>query len=142
MSLDKQIMLFKETVEEYLPQHFKNTAEISQYVLDSVFAILIGSNDYLGNYLNKKYNNATGRYNGDEFANLLISNLEKQLKVCRSSSALYKKAVSDFKNTELYVLNNNVVLKLEKKRKNLKYMAKQGMLFYFEILKDNHISNV
>ncbi|KAH7522046.1 GDSL esterase/lipase 7 [Ziziphus jujuba] len=80
MSLDKQIMLFKETVEEYLPQHFKNTAEISQYVLDSVFAILIGSNDYLGNYLNKKYNNATGRYNGDEFANLLISNLEKQLK--------------------------------------------------------------
>lgn len=117
MSLDKQIMLFKETVEEYLPQHFKKTTEISQYLLNSVFAILIGSNDYLGNYLNPKYNNETSRYNRDEFANFLISNLEKQLKVCRSFFTLCIKAVSDFKNTELFVPNNNAVSKLEKKEK-------------------------
>lgn len=81
MSLDKQIMLFKETVENYLPQHFKNAEEISHYLSSSIFAILIGNNDYLGNYLQPDYNSATSRCSREEFANLLISVLERQLKV-------------------------------------------------------------
>lgn len=81
MSLDKQIMLFKETVENYLPQHFKNAEEISHYLSNSIFAILIGSNDYMGNYINPDHNAAISGYSGDEFARLLVTVLERQLKV-------------------------------------------------------------
>lgn len=84
MNLDKQIVLFKETVENYLPQHFKNAEEISHYLSNSTFAILIGNNDYLVNYLQPDYNSATREYNRDEFANLLVSVLERQLKVLKN----------------------------------------------------------
>ncbi|KAF3457860.1 hypothetical protein FNV43_RR02520 [Rhamnella rubrinervis] len=80
MSLDKQIMLFKETVDNYLPQHFKNAEEVSHYLSNSILAILIGNNDYLGNYLRPDYNSVTNGYSRDEFANLLVSVLERQLK--------------------------------------------------------------
>jgi hypothetical protein len=79
--MQEQIALFNKTVENYLPRQIKNPEELSKYLSRSIFVISVGSNDYLYNYLQPRYCTARRKYDMYTFGDLLMSELEKQLKV-------------------------------------------------------------
>ncbi|KAJ7945763.1 GDSL esterase/lipase [Quillaja saponaria] len=47
--MGKQVSMFKDTVEQYLPKHFKNKTELSNYLSKSIFVVSIGANDFIFN---------------------------------------------------------------------------------------------
>ncbi|GMY27074.1 GDSL esterase/lipase 7-like [Fagus crenata] len=81
VSMQKQITLFKKTLENYLPRQIKNAEELSNYLSNSIFLISVGSNDYLYNYLQSQYYNSGELYDMDKFGDILMLELQKQLKV-------------------------------------------------------------
>ena len=81
VSMQKQITLFKKTLENYLPRQIKNAEELSNYLSDSIFLISVGSNDYLYNYLQSQNYNNGELYDMDKFGDILMLELQKQLKV-------------------------------------------------------------
>ncbi|XP_073136798.1 GDSL esterase/lipase At2g03980-like [Henckelia pumila] len=106
LSLSDQIDLFAITVERNLPEYYKNQEELSNYLSKSLFAITIGSNDYL-NYFVARYSSNTlinprsiTKSVGDivspqaydsttspqSFAEILIHQLSLQLQVTRNYS--------------------------------------------------------
>ena len=80
LSMEKQIELFRKTVQEYLPSHFSSAIELKDYLSKSIFLVIIGSNDYSHNYLSTQYNSSR-IYNMKQFADLLTYGLEQQLQV-------------------------------------------------------------
>uniref|UniRef100_A0A2N9FIK5 SGNH hydrolase-type esterase domain-containing protein n=1 Tax=Fagus sylvatica TaxID=28930 RepID=A0A2N9FIK5_FAGSY len=78
LSMEKQIELFRKTVQEYLPSHFSSAIELKDYLSKSIFLVIIGSNDYSHNYLSTQYNSSR-IYNMKQFADLLTYGLEQQL---------------------------------------------------------------
>lgn len=101
--MQKQIALFNKTLEKYLPQQIKNAEELCKDLSSSLFVISIGSNDYLDNYLQPQYYNTSILYDMDTFSDLLMWELEKQLKVRYfvSSVALFKIKQGDHTETDL-----------------------------------------
>ena len=81
VSMQKQITLFKKTLENYLPRQIKNAEELSNYLSNSIFLISVGSNDYLYNYLQSQNYNNGELYDMDKFGDILMLELQKQLKV-------------------------------------------------------------
>jgi hypothetical protein len=80
-SMQKQTALFNKTLEKYLPQQIKNAEDLSKDLSSSIFVISIGSNDYLDNYLQAQYYNTSILFDMYTFSDLLMWELEKQLKV-------------------------------------------------------------
>jgi len=83
LSMEKQIKLFRKTVEEYLPSHF-GAAELRKYLSKSIFLVIVGSNDYSHNYLSNQYKSSQ-IYDMKQFSDLLLDNLQSQLLVIKSS---------------------------------------------------------
>ncbi len=80
LSMEKQIELFRKTVQEYLPSHFSSAIELKDYLSKSIFLVIIGSNDYSHNYLSTQYNSSR-IYDMKQFADLLTYYLKQQLLV-------------------------------------------------------------
>ncbi|PKU87539.1 GDSL esterase/lipase 7 [Dendrobium catenatum] len=80
ISFNGQIALFEKTVTTQLPFLIPNLIKLSDYLSSSVFVINIGSNDYINNYLLPNLYSTSREYTADAFADLLISNFERQLK--------------------------------------------------------------
>ncbi|XP_021739366.1 GDSL esterase/lipase 7-like [Chenopodium quinoa] len=78
-SLNGQISQFQETLSLKLPMLFRNQEELSQYLAKSVFLIDIGGNDYLNNYLQPQRYDSSRIYDGESFADLLMSTLTSQI---------------------------------------------------------------
>ncbi|KAG6635006.1 GDSL esterase/lipase 7-like [Carya illinoinensis] len=78
LSMEKQIELFRKTVQEYLPRLFTKEAELRNHLSKSIFLVVVGSNDYSLNYLSSQYN--TSRiFNMVQFADSLVYYLQTQL---------------------------------------------------------------
>ncbi|KAL5805735.1 hypothetical protein ACOSQ4_028468 [Xanthoceras sorbifolium] len=82
LRLSKQVDLFENTVKWQLQTHYKTSQELSDYLSKSLFLITIGSNDYIGNYLddNLFIKFIHKRNSPDQFAQLLMDTLFNQLK--------------------------------------------------------------
>ncbi|MED6175557.1 hypothetical protein PIB30_079509 [Stylosanthes scabra] len=68
-SLSEQINLFEWTIETNI--------EISQHLSKSIYLVAVGSNDYINNYLETKFDTSK-RYHPQTFAHLLIHNLSQE----------------------------------------------------------------
>ena len=112
LSLSDQVGLFKKTVEEYLPLHICNSADLSFHLSKSIFLFVIGVNDYALNFLKKKNN---GQPIDDEaVAELLISTYGNHLGV--SNNFLKAKI---FPMAYISSLKGKKLKKEKKKRKML-----------------------
>ncbi|KAG8384563.1 hypothetical protein BUALT_Bualt04G0130800 [Buddleja alternifolia] len=80
LNLGEQINYFERTVKEELPRHYQNSDALSHYLSKSVFVVSIGSNDYINNYLDQRYDTSK-RYTPQSFAKLLIDHLSIQFQV-------------------------------------------------------------
>lgn len=80
LSMEKQIGLFRKTVQEYLPLLFRNADELRNHLSKSIFLVIVGNNDYSQNYLSSQYNSSR-TYNMKQFADLLVYDLDQQLQV-------------------------------------------------------------
>ena len=83
--MEKQIIFYKEIVENYLRPKVPSTNVLYEYLSNSLYLINIGSSDYIYNYLQPQNYNSSRQYNGEDFAELLTSNLVKYLKVIRTT---------------------------------------------------------
>ncbi|KAF9663891.1 hypothetical protein SADUNF_Sadunf17G0099200 [Salix dunnii] len=67
LSLDNQIDLFQRTVKSSLPNQFKGSNELMDYLSKSILVVGIGSNDYMSS--------ASKQHTPQEFARLLLDKL-------------------------------------------------------------------
>lgn len=81
MDMRTQVKLFQESIDKYIRAQFRNTATLRDHLAKSVFLIHIGTNDYLGNYLQPDRYNTSRLYKPDEYADFLTRKLGKNLKV-------------------------------------------------------------
>ncbi|XP_042515962.1 GDSL esterase/lipase 7-like [Macadamia integrifolia] len=79
LALEVQVELFNETVNHYLPKNFKTKDELLQYLSNSIFVVLIGSNDYINNYLRPAQYNSSHLYNPEKFAGVLLKEFKQHL---------------------------------------------------------------
>lgn len=77
VAFDKQIECF-ETTKKRITK-FVGLEAANKLLADSVYFVLIGSNDYINNYL-LPVPSAVQQYDPHEFVNLLITSLQRQLK--------------------------------------------------------------
>ncbi|KAG5551559.1 hypothetical protein RHGRI_009832 [Rhododendron griersonianum] len=79
LPLGKQVKLFKETVEQYLPSlgAYNNRAKLSNALSKSIFVVCMGSNDYI-NYL-EPGSNTSKLYNAEQFGEFLVNELGNHL---------------------------------------------------------------
>ncbi|KAI3927194.1 hypothetical protein MKW92_013532 [Papaver armeniacum] len=80
LSLEKQVNYFKHTVQFDLPKSLKTRKKISTYLAKSIVVVVIGSNDYLNNYLQPTRYNSSKIYTPQQFGALLVSTLKQHLK--------------------------------------------------------------
>ncbi|XP_043725904.1 GDSL esterase/lipase 7-like [Telopea speciosissima] len=78
--LGVQIESFKETINLYLPQNFQTNDDLSQHLSDSIFAVVIGGNDYINNYLMPTKYNSSHLYDPNKFAGILLQEFTQHLK--------------------------------------------------------------
>ncbi|KAI3927196.1 hypothetical protein MKW92_013534 [Papaver armeniacum] len=90
LSLEEQVNYFTKTVKNDLPKIFKTHKKISKYLSKSIFAVSIGSNDYINNYLQPALYNSSKIYNPQQYSDLLVFNLKKHL------TSLYKLGARKF----------------------------------------------
>jgi len=81
LNLRDQVNLFQNTVENDLPVMI-NSIELSEHLSNSIYVFIIGTNDYISNYLGTK------TYQSISFAELLITTISDQVKVHYISSTI------------------------------------------------------
>ncbi|KAG0465253.1 hypothetical protein HPP92_019417 [Vanilla planifolia] len=79
ISFNGQLAFFEKTVTTQLPLLIPDPKNLSDYLSNSVFIVVFGSNDYINNYLLPDLYESSTEYTADAFADLLICNLENQL---------------------------------------------------------------
>ncbi|XP_056170047.1 GDSL esterase/lipase 7-like [Syzygium oleosum] len=79
LNLGDQVRLFESAAVDDLPRLFKSSDEFSGYLDKSIFAFLIGSNDYISNYLNPTLYSTSKTYEPRPFAKLLVAALSQHL---------------------------------------------------------------
>ncbi|KAI6700426.1 hypothetical protein NL676_014750 [Syzygium grande] len=79
LNLGDQVRLFESAAHDDLPRLFKSSNEFSGYLDKSIFAFLIGSNDYIINYLNPTLYSTSKTYEPRPFAKLLVAALSRHL---------------------------------------------------------------
>ncbi|PIA34425.1 hypothetical protein AQUCO_03800206v1 [Aquilegia coerulea] len=79
LSLDEQIDYFKDTVRKYLRRIYRKPVQLTKYLSKSIFVIIIGSNDYINNYLQPDNYNSSQIYTPEQFADFLLNRLTLRL---------------------------------------------------------------
>ncbi|XP_075521107.1 GDSL esterase/lipase 7-like isoform X4 [Primulina tabacum] len=128
LDMSSQVKLFQESTDKYTRAQFRNTAALHDYLAKSVFLIHIGTNDYLGNYLQPDRYNTSLLYKPDEYADFLAKKLGKNLKDLYNLGArkfvvfqisrigCYPELVEKFKSKDKCAENvNNMVTLFNKK---------------------------
>ncbi|KAI3842063.1 hypothetical protein MKX03_012328 [Papaver bracteatum] len=67
LSLEKQVNYFKQTVQFDLPKSLKTRKNVSTYLAKSIVVVVIGSNDYLNNYLQPTRYNSSKIYTPQQY---------------------------------------------------------------------------
>ncbi|KAF9624470.1 hypothetical protein IFM89_011478 [Coptis chinensis] len=80
LSFDEQIRYFQDTLLTNVFKNFIFPSERSKYLATSIFAISIGNNDYLNNYLQPSRYSSSRIFTPQQFANLLVNRLRSRLK--------------------------------------------------------------
>ncbi|GMY05078.1 gdsl esterase/lipase [Fagus crenata] len=73
---DQQISNFQSTLDQITPN--LRADDVAQAIGRCIFFVGMGSNDYLNNYLMPNYP-TRNQYNGQQFADLLVSQYSQQL---------------------------------------------------------------
>lgn len=79
LSFNKQIALFQQTVLEL--NALLGDAGAANLLRKSLFAVVLGSNDYINNYLLTNNNATRNQYNPSQFVQLLMATFKTQLTV-------------------------------------------------------------
>ncbi|KAF9623575.1 hypothetical protein IFM89_003365 [Coptis chinensis] len=87
LSFSGQLLLFEKTVNMDLPPLFQTREALTNYLARSIFLINIGSNDYINNYLLPGLYSTSQMFNGDQFANFLITAYSQQISLLHSLGA-------------------------------------------------------
>ncbi|KAI3977545.1 hypothetical protein MKX01_000458 [Papaver californicum] len=82
---------FKSTLRNILARFYGFRAILSYTLSRSIFVISTSSNDYLNNYLKPQLYNRSQTYPPQEFANLLLNTLEKQLTLIRANNSVCRR---------------------------------------------------
>ncbi|OWM64482.1 hypothetical protein CDL15_Pgr020449 [Punica granatum] len=80
LKLEDQVNLFERTAVNDLPEHFNGSNDISDYLSKSIFALTVGSNDYINNYLEPNLFDTSRSYPPNAFSQILIGNLSDHLR--------------------------------------------------------------
>ncbi|XP_050226886.1 GDSL esterase/lipase 7-like [Mercurialis annua] len=80
LNLDEQLHKFKIRAKTEVPRQLKSKNETIKYLASSIFLFSIGSNDYLGNYLDPQHFDSSKRYSPQQFAQLLVYKLSHAFK--------------------------------------------------------------
>ena len=75
---DQQISNFQSTLDQITPN--LRADDVAQAIGRCIFFVGMGSNDYLNNYLMPNYP-TRNQYNGQQFADLLVTQYSQQLTV-------------------------------------------------------------
>ncbi|XP_027152664.1 GDSL esterase/lipase 7 [Coffea eugenioides] len=78
LSFGEQVDLLQLTIELELPRLYETKEKLATYLSRSLFAVSIGSNDYINNYLQPIYDTRT-RFSPQSFAKHLVDTLSLQL---------------------------------------------------------------
>lgn len=89
--LSQQVENFGSTLSQVKKQIGEKG--FSQYVAKSLVLIILGSNDYINNYLLPSYYSTSKTYNPRDYADLLINHYTKHIMV-RSSRPNYLSSIS------------------------------------------------
>ncbi|KAK9742556.1 hypothetical protein RND81_03G181700 [Saponaria officinalis] len=80
LNLDDQVRLFKETVKTHLTSNlWKRNEPLDQHLAKSILLFSVGNNDYISNYFGSFPISRRGRYNPQQFAQLLVDALSEKL---------------------------------------------------------------
>ncbi|KAK2977357.1 hypothetical protein RJ640_013336 [Escallonia rubra] len=80
LDLKKQVKLFEESIQRYVRLHFESKDELHKYLSKSIFLVIVGSDDYLDNYLQPKHYNSSKLRRTDKLAEVLTRELALRLK--------------------------------------------------------------
>ena len=89
--MDTQIQNFEKTIEELRPLVGEN---LGDYLNKSLFFVCTGNNDYLNNYL-LPLSNKPKKYTPETYAELLLHEFSRQLKVTSAPSVVAHKIICD-----------------------------------------------
>ncbi|GLJ54165.1 hypothetical protein SUGI_1160760 [Cryptomeria japonica] len=78
ISFNGQISSFQNTLQ-VVSRRLGSPEAVSQFLSKSIFALSLGSNDYINNYLLPQFFTTSRQYSPQTFADLLISEYSKQL---------------------------------------------------------------
>ncbi|RWR91207.1 GDSL esterase/lipase [Cinnamomum micranthum f. kanehirae] len=76
-SLSQQVMNFKSNMNDLRNEMGPNN--LTQYLAKSIALIVLGSNDYLNNYLQPKYYNSSHNYTPQDYADHLLNHYSRQI---------------------------------------------------------------
>jgi len=80
LSLDKQIEYFTSIVTNDLPRSIHSKPKLRQYLVNSIYLLSIGSNDYMLNYF--KYPNGTNNnLNLEKYVDYLLEKVASCIKL-------------------------------------------------------------
>ncbi|KAH7670731.1 GDSL lipase/esterase protein [Dioscorea alata] len=77
-SLDQQVLNFENNLND-LRQVIGDAGNFTQYLVRSIAVMVLGSNDYINNYLLPSLYRSSYIYNTQEYANLLLNHYTRQL---------------------------------------------------------------
>jgi len=77
--MNRQIQNFESTLNQY--RTMMNPAALSQFLAKSIAVVVTGNNDYINNYLRSGIYSPGFNYSAQQFGNLLVNNLGRQILV-------------------------------------------------------------
>ncbi|QCD89030.1 zeta-carotene desaturase [Vigna unguiculata] len=75
--MNRQIQNFESTLNQY--RTMMNPAALSQFLAKSIAVVVTGNNDYINNYLRSGIYSPGFNYSAQQFGNLLVNNLGRQI---------------------------------------------------------------
>ncbi|XP_061359404.1 GDSL esterase/lipase At1g71250-like [Gastrolobium bilobum] len=76
-TMSRQVLNFESTLNQY--RTMMNATTLSQYLAKSIAVVVIGSNDYINNYLQPGFYGSSYNYTPQAFGNLLVNSFVRQL---------------------------------------------------------------
>ncbi|KAG8385377.1 hypothetical protein BUALT_Bualt03G0036700 [Buddleja alternifolia] len=87
ISLNKQLLINHQITISRIALSLRNRTKVNEYLSKCLYAVNMGSNDYINNYLLPQYYPTSVLYTPDRFAEFLIRRFSGQLRILYNSGA-------------------------------------------------------
>ncbi|CAJ1978267.1 unnamed protein product [Sphenostylis stenocarpa] len=81
-SMNRQVLNFENTLNQY--RTMMNATAMNQFLAKSIAVVVTGSNDYINNYLMPGLYSSSSSYTAQQFGNLLVNSLGRQILTLQS----------------------------------------------------------